>query len=132
MMRDAMEAEVRSVQARVQVSPGDRFVRGGRLVTVTALEDGMVIFRDVAAAEERVLRLSDFKCRALRRVELVLGPSDDPVEIAWGIARQANLSTTDRAHLLAALLTGDRERDATINGWIGDLLSGRELQRGTR
>jgi hypothetical protein len=131
MMRDALEAEARRVQARVQVSAGDRFVRGGRLVTVTALEDGFVIFRDVAAAEERVLQLSDFKSRALRKVELVLGPSDDPVEIAWGIARQVNLTTTDRAHLLSTLLSGDREADAAINGWISDLLAGRELKRGT-
>ena len=131
-MRAAVLAACADAQADVAVAAGDRFIRGGRLVFVVSVDGDRVTVRDGAADEERQMLLDEFRSRALVRVEVELGADLDPVEIAWGIARQAELSPTDRAQILVTLLTGDQAIDQVINGWVADLVAGREPRRGER
>lgn len=131
-MRAAVLAACADAQADVAVVDGDRFVRGGRLVFVVAVDGGRVVSRDAASGDEQQMAKDEFRSRALVRVQVELGADVDPVEVAWGIARQADLSPTDRAQILVALLTGDQAIDQVINGWVADLLAGREPQRGER
>lgn len=131
-MRSEILAACAAAQRRLKVSPLDRFVRGGYLIVVTAVdaEAGTISWRDVASDQVQTAPSATFRERALTRVDVVLGPDDeDPVELAWGIARLTSLSAPERARIMRGLLSGDAAKDATIQGWISDLLAGRELTR---
>lgn len=139
-LRSALMAAVSRQQRGLKITPGARFVRGRRLVTVTDVEAGAITYRDDVTDDEVTTDRAGFCGLLLQRLAVdvveVPGAPEDLLTAAWALASTSTIPVGERWQLLADLYvdvlagrSGTEEERLTLGRWMLALMAGREPTR---